>query len=115
MTPPSDQEWDARQKYWQAKLGRIRLGAEPIEVQLERYRRVTWLLTAIPIGLATFITALFAAFRRPEIGMLLCLILFVPVVAIAWIDFFRLRAVGLRYLQEAKARRRILEPSSIDK
>jgi hypothetical protein len=96
MNPSPDPDRDDRQ-CWQAKLGRLRLGAEPIEVQLERYRQATWVLTAIPTFLAIFIFTLFAAFRRPGIGSIVALILFVPVVSIAWIDFAILKGKAIRY------------------
>lgn len=92
--------WPERERQWQPKLGRIRLGAEPVEVQLERYRRVTWALTIVPLLLATFIVALFAAFRRPDVGAILGAVLFVPVVAFAWFDFVRLRGRVEEYLIE---------------
>ncbi len=34
--------WRTREAVWRRKLGRLRLGVEPIEEQLARYRRVTW-------------------------------------------------------------------------
>ena len=48
-----ESRWRMREKQWRRKLGRLRLGVEPIEEQLARYRRVTWVLTAVPavIGL----------------------------------------------------------------
>jgi hypothetical protein len=104
---PRGSEWLARERYWKNKLGRIRLGAEPVEQQLDKYRRVTWMLSVLPLGLGLFIVALFTAFRRPDVGVILAAILFVPVVSIAWLDFVRLRArvrAYLRELQEHQAR-----------
>jgi hypothetical protein len=98
--PSLDPNRDDSQRRWQARLGRLRLGAEPIEVQLERYRRVTWVLTAIPTALAIFIFTLFTAFRRPGIGSIVALILFLPVVSIAWIDFAILKGKAIRYWRE---------------
>jgi hypothetical protein len=100
MNPPSpdpDPEREARIRREQAKLGRLRLGAEPLAVQVERYRKVTWMLTAIPLGLAVFILTLFAVFGRPDIGCLVVLVLFAPVVAIAWIDFLLLKRRADQY------------------
>src|SRR5262245_65983849 len=34
--------WRLRERYWRRKLGRLRLGVEPVQGQLRRYRRVTW-------------------------------------------------------------------------
>jgi hypothetical protein len=95
-----DDAWAARERYWRRKLGRLRLGAEPVEVQLERYRRVTLVLTAIPAVLALMFLALFTAFRRPDIGAVLALVLFGPLVAIAWIDHALLVSRARAYLRE---------------
>jgi hypothetical protein len=37
-----EDEWQERERQWQRRLGRLRLGAEPIAEQLAKYRRVTW-------------------------------------------------------------------------
>jgi hypothetical protein len=104
MTPDRpDPQWDARQRHWARKLGRLRLGAEPIEEQVARYRRVTLLLTAIPAALALMFVGLFTAFRRPDVGALLSLVLLLPVVAIAWLDFALLRSRAAGYLRELRA------------
>jgi lipopolysaccharide export LptBFGC system permease protein LptF len=85
----------------QASLGRLRLGVEPLAVQVERYRRVTWVLTAIPLALAAFILSLFTVFGRPGIGLIVVLVLFAPVVTIAWIDFLLLKRRAERYERAA--------------
>jgi hypothetical protein len=100
--PEPDAEWEERQRYWRRRLGRLRIGPEPIADQLARYRRVTLMLTAIPAALAVFFVSLFAAFRRPDVGVVLALVLFVPVVAVAWLDFTRLRLRAERYEQERR-------------
>jgi hypothetical protein len=96
----SEEDWIARERYWRRKLGRIRLGAEPIEEQLAKYRRVTWMLTAVPLGLALMFVSLFWAFRRPDVGLILAGVLLLPIVAWAWIDFGLLRARAKRYARE---------------
>ena len=110
-----DIPWPIRQRYWRRKLGRLRLDAEPIDEQLARYRRVTMMLTAIPSALAVFIIALFAAFRRPDVGLVLAVVLFVPVVVIAWIDFKLLERRACRYLAELSEHERARERDSSDK
>jgi hypothetical protein len=97
---PDDDDRAARRRYWRRKLGRLRLGAEPIEEQLARYRRVTWMLTAIPIGIGLMFVGLFAAFDRPDVGALLSAVLLAPVVLVAWADDALLRARARRYLRE---------------
>ena len=51
------------------KLGRLRLGVEPLEEQLARYRRVTWGLTAVPAVIGADVPGLFAAFGGPDVGV----------------------------------------------
>ena len=60
--------WRTREQEWRRRLGRLRLGVEPIEEQLERYRRVTWALTAVPAIIAVMFLGLFIAFGRFDIG-----------------------------------------------
>jgi hypothetical protein len=97
-----DPEWDARLAYWRRRLGRVRLGAEPVEEQLARYRRATWLVTAIPLSLAVFFVTLFAAFRRPDVGAWVSAVLFAPVVALAWLEDALLRRRAFAYLRELR-------------
>ncbi len=95
--PFLEDAWLVRQRYWQRKLGRLRLGVEPLEEQLARYRRVTWILTTVTLALASMFVTLFAAFRRPDIGLILALLLFSPVVVLAWLDQTLLRLRAARY------------------
>jgi integral membrane sensor domain MASE1 len=92
--------WSARLQYWRRKLRRLRLEAEPLETQLARYRRVTWALTALPLAIALMFVALFSAFRRPDVGIVLAMILLAPVVAVAWIDDGLLRRRAREYARE---------------
>ncbi len=92
--------WQARRAYWARKLGRIRLGVEPIEEQLTRYRRVTWMLTAVPAFVSTVIFTLLTVFRRPDIGAVAAALLFLPIVAGAWLGYFLLQSRARRYLVE---------------
>jgi hypothetical protein len=98
--PDLEARWTARRKYWARKLGRLRLGVEPIEEQLTRYRRVTWVLTAIPGFLSAFIFCLFAVFGRPDIGLVVAALLFLPIALGAWLGYFLLERRGRRYLAE---------------
>lgn len=95
-----DEAWQARERYWQRKLGRLRLGVEPLREQLARYRRVTWMLTAVPLVIALLFVSLFAAFRRPEIGLILAAILLLPIVIFAWIEYGLLALRVARYTRE---------------
>jgi hypothetical protein len=95
-----DAVWSARRRDWARKLGRIRLGVEPIEEQLARYRRVTWMLTAVPAFLSAGLFTLFAVFARPDIGAIVAALLFLPIAAGAWLGYFLLQSKVRRYLVE---------------
>jgi hypothetical protein len=92
--------WSSRRKYWARKLGRLRLGVEPIDEQLTRYRRVTGMLTAVPGFLSTVLFPLFAVFGRPGIGVVVAALFFLPIVAGAWAGYFLLQLRARRYLME---------------
>lgn len=94
--------WTERQRDWQRRLRRIRFGAEPVEEQVERYRRVTWALTVVPLAIGLMFVALFWAFRRPDVGVLLAVILLLPVISIAWLDYLLLSRRVQAYLNERK-------------
>jgi hypothetical protein len=100
---PPDATWAERESYWRRRLGRIRLGVEPVEVQLERYRRVTLVLTAIPVAMGAFFMTLFWAFGRPDIGGVLVGVLLAPIVLIAWLDYARLARRTRAYLRDRDA------------
>jgi hypothetical protein len=104
--PVVDEAWQIRERYWQRKLGRLRLGVEPLEEQLARYRRVTWMLTGVPLAIATMFIGLFSAFRRPEIGLILATILLLPIVVFAWIEYGLLALRVARYTREHALRAR---------
>ena len=103
--PEIAETWEARERDWQRRLGRLRLGAEPLEEQLARYRRATWVLTDIALGLALMFLGLFAAFHRPDVGGILALVLLAPVVALAWIDYGRMVRLAARYRSEFQEHR----------
>ncbi len=99
--PDFDPDWNDRLIYWRRALGRLRLGVEPIEYQLLRYRRATIVLTLIPCGIGLIFIALFTAFRRPDIGLIMTAVFLVPIVSLAWLDYARLRSRALTYLRES--------------
>jgi hypothetical protein len=98
----SEEAWAARQRYWQRTLGRLRLGVEPLEEQVAKYRRVTWMLTLVTSVVGLMFVSLFAAFRRADLGLIIALLLVVPVVGVAWLDFLRLERRAERYLRELR-------------
>lgn len=96
------ERWEMRRKYWRRKLGRLRLGVEPLETQLNRYWRITWMLTGIPLAMGLFLVALFSGFKYPVVGIVLASVLFLPVITIAWIDFGLMRWRASRYERECR-------------
>jgi hypothetical protein len=100
--PYFDAGWAEREKSWRPRLGRIRLGAEPLDQQLARYRRVAWGLTAVVALIAVQFIALFAAFHAPATGAVVAGVLFLPVVLFTWLeDWSRHRRVAA-YLRERR-------------
>jgi fatty acid desaturase len=95
--------WQIRQDFWRRKLGRLRLGVEPLEEQLGRYRGVTWALTLVPAFLAMFFLTLFTVFGRPDIGLILDAVLLLPIVLGAWLDYALLARRAEAYLGELRA------------
>jgi hypothetical protein len=98
--PVVDEAWVARQRYWQGRLGRLRLGVEPLPEQLAKYRRVTWMLTAVPLVIALIFVSLFTAFQRPDVGLILAAILLLPIVVFAWLEYGLLALRVARYTRE---------------
>jgi hypothetical protein len=82
---------------WQRRLGRIRLGAEPVEQQLARYRRATLVMSGIVVVIALFLLTLFAGFGRPDLGLWVAGIPAVPTLLVAWIDHLRLTSAVAAY------------------
>jgi hypothetical protein len=92
--------WRVRESRWRYKLGRLRLGVEPLAEQLARYRRVTWALTVVPSLLGLMFLTLFGVFGRPDIGFVFVAIVLAPIVMGAWIDFALFARRARRYLTE---------------
>ena len=101
-SPAADLEtlWRRREEQWRRRLGRLRLGVEPLEEQLARYRRVTWALTVVPSILGLMFVSLFAVFGRPDIGLVFDAIVLLPIVLGAWIDYTLLASRAGRYHAE---------------
>jgi hypothetical protein len=91
MPPASSKlDWPARERYWRWKLRRLRFNAEPLGDQVKKYRRATTVLTIVPAGIGLIFLGIFAAFRRPDVGLILSGVILVPIVAGAWLDYWRL-------------------------
>lgn len=95
-----EDRWRDREREWARRLGRLRLGVEPLEVQLARYRRVTWFLTIVSGAIALMFLTLFSAFRRPDIGLVVSGLLFVPICLVSWLDYRGLKRRAAAYQAE---------------
>lgn len=69
-----------------------------IKDQLERLRQLTIVLTVVPGIMATIILVLFTIFGRPDIGLLAVLLIFGPIIALAWYDYLRIARQAHLYL-----------------
>jgi hypothetical protein len=54
----------------------------------------------VPAVISVMFLALFSVFGRPDIGLLVILILFVPMIVFAWLGYKRLERKGRAYLAE---------------
>jgi multisubunit Na+/H+ antiporter MnhB subunit len=95
-----DTRWRAREREWARRLGRLRLGVEPLEDQLARYRRTTWALAVVPGIIALMFLTLFTVFGRPDIGLVVVVILFVPMTLFPWLGYTKLKRRAAAYLAE---------------
>jgi hypothetical protein len=102
-TPQSPGDWTERERAWQRRLGKFRLGAEPFDVQLARRRRVIWALTGLILIQASIYLSLFGAFRRPDVGIVAVLLILFPIAALPWIRYHRLRRRVSQYERERHA------------
>lgn len=94
--------WVQRQDYWRRRLGRLRLGVEPLSEQVARYRRVTWGLTIVPSIMGLMFVALFTAFQAPLVGLIVAAFLVLPIALFAWVDFALLARRAARYEAERR-------------
>lgn len=92
--------WADRERVWQRKLGRIRIGVEPIPEQIQRHCLVTWVLTAVAMGIQLMFIALFSAFEHPWIGVIVAGVVLGPVIASSWVGFLLIKRQAERYLRE---------------
>jgi hypothetical protein len=92
-----------REKFWRRRLGRLRLGAEPLSDQLERHRRSTYALSVISAIVAAMFVALFSAFRAPITGLVMASVILGPIVILAWWDFRRMERGAAEFEAEIRA------------
>ncbi|WP_165064651.1 hypothetical protein [Paludisphaera rhizosphaerae] len=103
MNPTSHESGDlpeARQSLENRSLGRLRLDAEPLEVQLARHRAAFHVLAGVTTAIAAAFFALFAAFDRPGVGLVVGALLWLPIVGVSWRDHRRLARAVEHQLQE---------------
>ncbi len=106
----TDQDWADREVYWQTKLRRLRFGAEPLRVQVERYRLVTVAMTVVASVMAMIFVFIFTAFRRPDIAGIIIGGFFLPIIGLAWLDFLSLQSRFGAYEAERKKKPKPIPP-----
>lgn len=92
--PTSPEVWPK----WRVRLARLSPYTIDIEEQLEQLRRLTIVLTIVPGFMASIILVLFTIFGRPDIGLLVILIIFGPIIGIAWRDYLRIKKEAHAFL-----------------
>lgn len=85
-----DERWRERRIKWGRKLGRLRLGVEPLDAQLARQLRVASVLSAVSTLIGLFFIALFSAFGRPDVGLIFVALFLLPIILSSWIGYLRL-------------------------
>jgi hypothetical protein len=110
-----ESRWRMRERKWACRLGRLRLGVEPLEEQLTRLRRTTWALAIVPSIIALIVLTLFTVFGRPDIGSVVILILFAPMILFPWVGYARLKRRAAEYLADRarfdEEKKRLLDAS----
>lgn len=82
--PSQSRDRIERQEYWSRRLGRIRLGVEPLRDQLARLRKVSIVATLVILFIGLFMFMLFVVFGRPDIGAIVAAIAILPLCGLAW-------------------------------
>jgi hypothetical protein len=100
MQEDPEEDLKAIRKAWQERLGRLRLNAEPIQDQVIRHLRVTWVLTGVVTLLGAVFFTLFTGFGRPDIGSVLVCVLTGPILSIAWYDYFKMKRAAESFGKE---------------
>ena len=83
---------------WRVRLARLSPYTIDIEEQLVQLRKLTIVLTIVPGFMATLILVLFTIFGRPDIGLVVILIIFGPIIGIAWRDYLRIKEEARAFL-----------------
>ena len=64
---------------------------------------MTWGLTLVSGTIALMFLTLFSVFRRPDIGLVVAGLLFVPISLVSWLDYRRLERRAAAYHAERAA------------
>lgn len=83
---------------WRVRLARLSPYTLEINEQLDRLYQLTIALTIVPGIMAAIILTLLTAFGRPDIGLIAILIIFGPIIALAWRDYRRIARQARAYL-----------------
>jgi hypothetical protein len=89
-----------RRREWSSKLGRFLMNPESLEVQLAASKRVVAAMTGVVAVIASIIVAIFTAFGRVDIGLVVVGFILLPIVASAWMGQLRRSRNVAAYLRE---------------
>lgn len=107
-----DERWRERRIKWGRKLGRLRLGVEPLDAQLDRHRRVTSVMSAVSGAIGLLFIALFSAFGRPDVGLIFVAVFLLPIIIFSWAGYLllarRAHAFEREYDAYKSERRRLI-------
>ena len=104
MRPGQSGDWAERQAYWSRRLGRIRLGAEPLNDQLARLRLVTIVASLVILFIGLFMFMLFLVFGRADIGAIVAAVAIVPLAGLAWYEDWKMHHRVRQYEEELRHR-----------
>ena len=90
----------SREAYWRGKLRSIRLGAEPVEVQLRRRFLAMIVISGLTAMIGLILLAILGAFGRVDIGLRMFGLVFLPATSWFWLDYALLRRRASAYLRE---------------
>jgi uncharacterized membrane protein YfcA len=91
-----------RRREWSNKLGRFLMNPEPLDVQLAASKRVVAALTGVVGAIASIIVAIFTAFGRVDVGLVVAGLILLPIVVFAWMGQLRRSRLVAAYLREMR-------------
>lgn len=83
---------------WRVRLARLSPYTIEVSEQLDRLYHLTIVLTIVPGIMAFIVLSLFLIFGRLDIGLVAILIIFGPMIGLAWLDYRSIARQARHYL-----------------